>query len=126
MPYPEWLAFHKRKWRIQRAERKRRRLMGISATSARARAQDGQEGAGVTSAGAASASTARGPVTMANYLANTAQRMNQMHWQILQIAETQVKGGGGGGGKSRQAKGFAMAGTSKTVLHEPGEERAND
>jgi DNA polymerase epsilon subunit 1 len=79
-PYTEWLAFQKRKWRIQRAERKRRRLMGISALTSRA------EGRGTVRAATAA------PGGMAAFLNTTAQRTNMMHWQIIQICESPEPG----------------------------------
>eukprot|EP00049_Salpingoeca_infusionum_P023474 m.12318 g.12318 ORF g.12318 m.12318 type:complete len:2363 (-) comp5819_c0_seq1:202-7290(-) len=72
--YSNWLDFHKRKWKIQAAERRRLKMMGISGSTAMAR-------------GASQAAS-----TMRGFINQKRSELASGHWEIIQIAETRVPG----------------------------------
>lgn len=67
--YPTWLQFQKRKWKLQRLERKRRQVAGLSGVSMRA------AGNNITS-----------------YLARQKHSLAHQHWEIIQITMTDNPG----------------------------------
>ncbi|EDQ91191.1 uncharacterized protein MONBRDRAFT_15015, partial [Monosiga brevicollis MX1] len=69
--YPAWLKYQKRKWSIQRAERKRKRSLGISMTTAVASGDS---------------------VALSRYVAGKQEAAIVNHWQIIQIANTSTPG----------------------------------
>ena len=70
--YNGWLAFQKKKWRIQRAERKRNRQLGVSLGTARARLQGNP------------VASSQGGID--RFLAEKRQALHSKHWQVLQVS----------------------------------------
>ena len=67
--YPDWLAYNKKKWKIQRAARARDRAMGISNMTSRSKRAD-----------------------LGGFFARQAMSVTRKHWEIIQITETNAPG----------------------------------
>eukprot|EP00043_Microstomoeca_roanoka_P015073 m.150253 g.150253 ORF g.150253 m.150253 type:complete len:2376 (-) comp16169_c0_seq1:102-7229(-) len=80
--YAEWLTFQKKKWKIQLAQRKLRKEMGVSADTVRAFGTGANDGA----------SAHRKALTMAQFLQKQRANISSTHWEIIQIAETREPG----------------------------------